>query len=716
MSKKKRNKSGQAIGSGAVATEFRNVSGSRPQGFSVSEEPRENFFTGRYFEWLALAIASIFAHWILTARLAGVSVSVLIDEYSYVLDAHYRALTEAYYPNHLFQLVYSITKTCGPEFYSCARGINALFVVASGVVIYALAKYISGKKWVSAIVWLGCVFGSFGTYTAYFMPEAIFNFFMVLFFFGLIRLGNSGRVVVWAALGAVLGIASLAKPHALFVVPALVIYIFLATRATSTHFPLQSIKRIGVFLASLLVSKLGIGYLIAGPKALSLFGSYGGVTVDSNFVSSSASLVGSTLLAESTISNALTTSWGQTLMMTIILGLSLAVAITGLLSSWTKDSIRFSAFKFRTLFAIALLNMMAVTALFEAWQGLTNWMHTRYSSYLIPLALIVLVEAFTNSHVVTNKILKRAVVGTFLILSTIALITAAMPYGANWIDAPDFRAHIDNPAFSSFAIVVAIVLAIWWIWKEQAPMLAGLIFAVLAAIGSGTYISTFLVQNFGQDTTYDHLGRVLRDYIPSDELSQTVLVGDNNSTMERALFASLSGSARAVLAPAEGLDLTELGTTNRWLVKVGEPVINDLGEPTIQGRGYALYSLSDSNSLVPRKNEYLGATSLCASGDSAGWSCGSETLVSLTGPLPERVRIDIVLEVSEAATKGEIEFAVGDSSVKGTLPEGIFTTSLSFNNSTSSESMIVRFIAPPGSEISADEKLVRVISINRFTR
>jgi len=716
MAKKKRNKSGQGIGSGAVATEIRQVAGSRPQGFSVTEETKPNFLTGPYFEWLALATASIFAYWILTARLAGVSVSVLIDEYSYVLDSHYRALTEAYYPNHLFQLVYSVTKTCGPEFYSCARGINALFVVASGVVIYALAKYISGKKWVSAIVWLGCVFGSFGTYATYFMPEAIFNFFMVLFFFGLIRLGNSDRVVVWAALGAVLGIASLAKPHALFVVPALLIYIFLATRATKTPFLLQSIKRLGVFLASLLVGKLGIGYLIAGPKALSLFGSYGGVTVDSNFVSSSASLVGSTLLAESTISNALTTSWGQTLMMTIILGLSLAVAITGLLSSWTKDSIRFSAFQFRTLFAIALLNMMAVTALFEAWQGLTNWMHTRYSSYLIPLALIVLVEAFTNSHIVTNKILKRAVVGIFLILSTIALITAAIPYGANWIDAPDFRAHIDNPAFSSFAIAVAIVLAIWWIWKEQAPMLAGLIFAVLAAIGSGTYISTFLVQNFGQDTTYDHLGRVLRDYIPADELDQTVLVGDNNTNMERALFTSLSGSARAVLAPSEGLDLAELGSANRWLVKVGEPVINALGQPTIKGSGFALYSLSDSNTLVPRKNEFLGSTSSCASGDSPGWSCGTETIISLTSPLPQRVRLDVVIEVSEAASKGELEFVVGDSSLKGKLPAGIFTIALSFSNSTSSESLIVRAVAPPGTDVSADNRLVKVILTNKVTR
>jgi phosphoglycerol transferase len=716
MGKKKRSKSGQAVGSSAVATEIRQVAGSRPQGFSVSADSKPSFIASRYFEWLALAIASVVSYWILTARLVGVSVSVLIDEYSYVLDAHYRGLTEAYYPNHLFQLVYSITKTCGPEFYSCARGINAFFVVASGIVIYGLAKFISGKKWIAATVFLGSVFGSFGTYTAYFMPEAIFNFFMVLFFFGLVKFGYSDRAIVWVGLGTVLGIASLAKPHALFVIPALFIYIFLATRATKTSYLLHSLKRLGVFLAAVLVSKLGIGYLIAGTKALSLFGSYGGVTVDSNFVSSSTELVESTLLADSTLSNVLVTSWGQTLMMTMILGLSLAVAITGLLSSWTKDSMRFSAFQFRTMFAIALLNMMAVTALFEAWQGLTNWMHTRYSSYLIPLALIVLVEAISNSQVASNKIVKRAVIGIFLVLSAIALVTAAMPYGANWIDAPDFRAHIDNPTLSSFAILVAIALAIWWIWREQAPMLAGLIFAVLAAIGSGTYISTFLVQSFGQDTTYDHLGRVLRDYIPEDELNQTVLVGDNNTNMERALFASISGTARAVLAPAEGLDLAELGNTSRWLVKVGEPVINDLGEPTIQGRGYALFSLSDSNTLVPRKNEFLGATSPCSSGDSTGWSCGSETLVKLEGLIPQRARLDLLLEISEAAAKGELEFVVGDSSFKGTLPVGVFAMSLSFNNSSASESMIVRSIAKPGSEFSADDKLVKIISINKVTR
>jgi hypothetical protein len=75
-----------------------------------------------------------------------------------------------------------------------------------------------------------------------------------------------------------------------------------------------------------------------------------------------------------------------------------------------------------------------------------------------------------------------------------------------------------------------------------------------------------------------------------------------------------------------------------------------------------------------------------------------------------------VLEISEAAAQRELEFVVGDSSVKGTLPAGVFTTSLSFTNSTANESMIVRSIAKPGSELSADDKLVKIISINKVTR
>jgi len=171
---------------------------------SNQELPPRNhqpFDWNQVIEWGGIAIASALAFWFLTARLAAVTVSVLIDEYVYVLDAHYKSFTESGYPNHLFQLVYRATKSCGPDFYECARGINALFVVASAAVIYLLAFHLTKNKWLGAVAWSITILGTFATYTAYFMPEAIFNFFMVLFVYGLVRFGNSDRFLVWLGLG-----------------------------------------------------------------------------------------------------------------------------------------------------------------------------------------------------------------------------------------------------------------------------------------------------------------------------------------------------------------------------------------------------------------------------------------------------------------------------------------------------------------------------------
>ena len=241
MGKKKRNKSGQASGSGAVATEIRQVSTPRPQGYSVAQASKPNFFTGGVFEWLAIAAASVIAYWYLTARIVGVQVSVLADEYLYLLDAHYNGLADAKYPNYLFQLFFSSTKMCGAEFYSCARSINAFFVIFGAVFVYLLAKQIGRTKWLGALAGASAILGSYGTYTAYFMPEAIFNGLIMVFFWALFRFGKSESLWVLGAIGTTLGIASLAKPHGLFVVPAILVFLVLWTRATRGKWLIQAI-------------------------------------------------------------------------------------------------------------------------------------------------------------------------------------------------------------------------------------------------------------------------------------------------------------------------------------------------------------------------------------------------------------------------------------------------------------------------------------------
>jgi phosphoglycerol transferase len=707
MAKKKRNRSGNpAAGSAQTVAGVRPAAPIAQSTYSVagSSKASAGFYTTTWFEWLTIAVVAALSYWLLTARLVGVNVSVLVDEYSYVLDSHYRALNEAAYPNHLFQLFFSVTKQCGSDFYTCARSLNAVFVIAGAIFLYLLAKYVSGKKWLGAVAALAAILGSYGTYTAYFMPEAIFNFPMIVFYWALIRFGKTDNLLAWAGFGTMLGIASLAKPHAFFVVPALVIFIFLWTRATKDKFWVSAISRIGSFGLALLASKLGIGYLIAGDRALNIFGSYGGAISTGESVAIT--------LGTNTLLNVPGTAWGQSLMITMILGVALPVAILGLLEIFKKNALVAEANRVRALVGISLLNMMAVVAVFEAWQNLTSWMHTRYYSYLIPLAVIALIEAYSRSTAEPKPLLKRLVVGIFSVLGSVALFTAAIPYGANWIDAPDFRTHIDNPILSSIFIVLSIGLAIGWVWETKKVMAVSIAITVASFIFSGSYISTFLQNSFGNDSSFDHLGRVLSDYLPQEELDRTVLVGDNNTTMERTLFSARTGAATAVLAPTTGFDISELDPNVMWVVRVGEPVVTGLGTATISGPGYSIHNLSETASVAPRSDDKVSVSDQCQTSDNQGWSCGPSAIVNYDFVNGNGTTVDILLEVSETAAQGEIEFVLGQTVLTGQLPSGVYALALDFPLESVGGKLIVRAGAGSPSSSAMTEKFVKVLSIN----
>jgi phosphoglycerol transferase len=706
MGKKKRNRSGNpAVGSAQTATDVRPAAPVAQSSYSVagSTKASTDFYRTAWFEWLTVAVVSTLSYWFLTARLVSVNVSVLIDEYSYVLDSHYRALTEAYYPNYLFQLVYSITKQCGPEFYSCARSLNAVFVIAGAIFLYLLAKYVSGKKWLGSVAAIAAILGSYGTYTAYFMPEAIFNFPMIVFFWALIRFGKTENLLGWGSFGVILGIASLAKPHAFFVIPALVIFMFFWTRATKERFLVHSILRISSFLAGAVGAKFLLGYSIAGTKALSIFGSYGDVAGAGNAAIEAAS--------RNSGLNVVGTAWGQTLMIVMILGFALPVAIAGILSGLTRDAKVFEANKVRFVIGLSLLNMMAVSALFEAWLSLFTWMHTRYYSYLIPLTILVLIEGYSRSGVQIKPLIQRLVVGIFLVLASVSLVTAAIPYGANWIDAPDFRFHIDNIVISSILIIVSIALVVWWLWDRKTPLLVAVVVSLVASTLSGAHISNFLVANFGQDSAHDQLGRVLRNYLPQIELDKTILVGDNNTTMERALFGSLSGEAKAILAPEEGFDVSDVPVGSRWLVKVGEPLVLGVGNPDITGNGYYFYSLSTENQKLPKVSDAVSGSGLCVDDAVKLWSCGGVSDVSLKTSVVPNATIDLILELSEEAAAAEVEFTLGDSTLVGTLPVGVSALTIDFANSTSTQTLTIKSKNQSFDEGSKEVATFRVISV-----
>ncbi len=648
-----------------------------------------------------IIVAGILAFWLLTSRIEGIYVSVLNDEYTYLVDTLPEGESKTGLPNYLFRFVYAYTLNCGNDFYSCARNLNAVLVIFSALFVYLLARHLSGKVWVAAISGSAAILGSLGTYTAYFMPEAIFNIFMLGFFWALIRFGASKNLAVWAAIGSIAGIASLAKPHAFFVIPAVVIFVFFWTRATSEKYLLLALARIGSLMAAMVLLKFAVGYLMVGEAGVTIFGAYGGAV-------SSVEAVSDTF-GQSTWVNVPTSALGQILMTTMILGLSLAVSLPSLLSVFSKDQSTFVANKFRVLFALALLNMMAVAALFEAWVGIIHWMHTRYHSYLIPLGIVVFAEAYRRWDVQTNKKVKYGVFGLFAVLSVIALVTAAEPYGANWIDAPDFRAHIDQPVLSSISILLALALATWWLWDTKGAMRAALVFSLISSLMVGNFITNFLKESFGTETPYDQLGRALRVHLPQAELDKAVLVGDNWVNLDRALFMAVNGGATKIQATEGEFDLKTLDPKFEWIVKVGEVSIEGLGEPIFSGPNYSLHSLTGTTNSTAYSNQVSSVSNLCTDSEYAGWVCGSTTKITLDQNFPKNAKIDLIVEFDEAATGSELELVIGDAIVKGTPPAGSFVFTLNFANTYETNEIT---ISEPSGVIPGSNRFLRVISLN----
>jgi hypothetical protein len=484
-----------------------------------------------------------------------------------------------------------------------------------------------------------------------------------------------------------------------------VIFIFLWTRATKDKFLLAALLRIGAFGLASVGTKFGVGYLIAGPKALSIFGSYGDL--------GSAGEVATTTITQNAGFDVIGTGWGQTLMITMVLGVALPVAILGFLELFKKDNLVAEANRLRAVVGISLLNMMAVVAVFEAWQNLNTWMHTRYYSYLIPLAVVVLVEAYSRASTELRPIPKKIVVGIFLVLASVALFTAAIPYGANWIDAPDFKFHIDNLVFSSILIIISIALAIWWLWDVKKSTLFALMVALVASTLSGTHISNFLTANFGQDTVHDQLGVFMRSHIPQSQLDKTVLVGENMTTLERALFASLSGGARALVPPPTGLSAQELPGDTVWLIKVGEPVVNGLPEQFLNANGYSVFPLNDQAKLSFENSSLSSITNPCSLPENTEWSCGSSAKISEVARYPKAAVVDLIIDVSEPTAGQELNFILGDSVLVGTLTSGIYALTLAFSNSSEENFLEIKTSGQASiGNNQAEQRFIRVLSIN----
>ena len=198
---------------------------------------------------------------------------LVVDEYLYSKFSRLTPLSEAYYPNYLYYLIYRSTNLCGDGFLGCAHFLNCAFYAAGFIPIYAIARPMTGSKmalWIASLA----VLAPFNYFTAFFMIEAPYFFAFWLFVWWLMQLQPQSSALSWFLTGLFLGGLALVKVNGLFILPAIIAYLFyLGSKAP--HFQLKSLLAncVGLILGLVLV-KWGMGWLVAGSGGLSIGGLY----------------------------------------------------------------------------------------------------------------------------------------------------------------------------------------------------------------------------------------------------------------------------------------------------------------------------------------------------------------------------------------------------------------------------------------------------------
>jgi phosphoglycerol transferase len=140
-----------------------------------------------HFLILALAFAvSVASSW---AVLPG----IFQDEFVYSMGSRKIPLAEQAYPNYLFSLVFQATDVCGASFYTCAKGLNTLFLAGLLLIFYMIARSFQSQR-NAALLTAVASLSPLTVFASFFMPETLFYFLNLLAVWLILRANDSKRI------------------------------------------------------------------------------------------------------------------------------------------------------------------------------------------------------------------------------------------------------------------------------------------------------------------------------------------------------------------------------------------------------------------------------------------------------------------------------------------------------------------------------------------
>lgn len=233
-------------------------------------------FLGSWQNLIALGSLLALGVWLYN-RVWMVNPAILGDEYLYSMNARkvgpWDPPVAGDFSNYLFNLVYQSTNFCGDAFYSCAKILNIGFFLGFAFILFVVAlRFVPFLAALGFMVAVGL--SPLSVYTSMFLPESMFFFFIGIVFLLSLRAIADFTWQNWGAVGLAVGSASLVKPHIWLSALAIGITL-LVVGLSNSRIGLRNTTLASAALAfGAVLSRVGLGFVVAGPKALDFFGQY----------------------------------------------------------------------------------------------------------------------------------------------------------------------------------------------------------------------------------------------------------------------------------------------------------------------------------------------------------------------------------------------------------------------------------------------------------
>jgi phosphoglycerol transferase len=594
-----------------------------------------------------LALCGAVFVWLLL-RNQGLNPAIFSDEWYYSKMSRLQPLGDAIVPSYLYLWLFRATNACGDGFLDCVRIGNELFFVAAAPFIYAVTRRVASRP-LALLVATVALLTPLNIYTSFFMPEATYYFgfavlsWVVLAWHDRDTLGNAA--LQGLAAGTVLGLMSLVKVHALFLLPALCLYLAAAGwPAGRARWLARGALAALLAAAVTLAIKFGLGYLFAGNEALSVFGSFYTGTANAH--------------ARRPLLELLRAAWtsgsGHLMALTVLLALPLALLIQAVASRKTRlqaspSLLQLQLYALLMLGAAAGMTVMFTASISDVAPTEVLRLHLRYYSFVFPLLLAVAAAAVGAPRAEAPP--ARAWPVALLLAGVLACAVWKLPgYATNAVDGPEIHAvGIDRlPG----RIAVGIELLVLLLWARGSRLAAPLFLfvavpwmTVQGVLGTGAYL-----RNIDPNSQPDAAGKFAHHYVPAAERNQITVVGNDVLQVMRAQFhVDAPDTGMVDLPPDTPLQPYHMPLRNKWLLVIGHHPLPPGVQPEVATAGYTLARMDTRRRVIgvtrfkqPLPSGPVEAAEGLSHLESWGrWSEAKRIVLRFSRPLPEHVNVVI---------------------------------------------------------------------------